>query len=98
MNSPLFALKPHVIKVIFGQNIQFIFLSWFILFLFCNWIRFEAGTPAIGEAIGLGAAIDYLSEIGMQKIHDYEVSCNYCCLHFCFLCHGVKIIHLHFKH
>lgn len=36
-------------------------------------IRFEAGTPAIGEAIGLGAAIDYLSEIGMQKIHDYEV-------------------------
>ncbi|KVI08111.1 Aminotransferase, class V/Cysteine desulfurase [Cynara cardunculus var. scolymus] len=34
---------------------------------------FEAGTPAIGEAIGLGAAIDYLSEIGMQKIHDYEV-------------------------
>ncbi|MFS8007519.1 putative cysteine desulfurase, Selenocysteine lyase [Helianthus anomalus] len=35
--------------------------------------RFEAGTPAIGEAIGLGTAIDYLSEIGMQKIHDYEV-------------------------
>nr|DAD25741.1 TPA_asm: hypothetical protein HUJ06_027208 [Nelumbo nucifera] len=34
--------------------------------------RFEAGTPAIGEVIGLGAAIDYLSEIGMQKIHDYE--------------------------
>ncbi|KAG7010312.1 Cysteine desulfurase 1, chloroplastic, partial [Cucurbita argyrosperma subsp. argyrosperma] len=34
--------------------------------------RFEAGTPAIGEAIGLGAAIDYLSEIGMQKIHTYE--------------------------
>ncbi|XAR54569.1 Cysteine desulfurase [Bertholletia excelsa] len=35
--------------------------------------RFEAGTPAIAEAIGLGAAIDYLSEIGMQNIHDYEV-------------------------
>ncbi|KAI3911423.1 hypothetical protein MKW98_010310 [Papaver atlanticum] len=35
--------------------------------------RFEAGTPAIGEAIGLGAAVDYLSEIGMQKIHDYEI-------------------------
>lgn len=39
------------------------------------WIRFEAGTPAIGEAIGLGAAIDYLLGIGMQKIHNYEVSC-----------------------
>ncbi|KAH9790344.1 cysteine desulfurase 1 [Citrus sinensis] len=35
--------------------------------------RFEAGTPAIGEAIGLGAAIDYLSTIGMQKIHAYEM-------------------------
>lgn len=35
--------------------------------------RFEAGTPAIGEAVGLGAAIDYLSGIGMQKIHEYEV-------------------------
>ncbi|KAL6297472.1 hypothetical protein ACE6H2_005614 [Prunus campanulata] len=35
--------------------------------------RFEAGTPAIGEAIGLGAAIDYLSGLGMQKIHDYEI-------------------------
>ncbi|MED6222917.1 Cysteine desulfurase 1, chloroplastic [Stylosanthes scabra] len=35
--------------------------------------RFEAGTPAIGEAISLGAAIDYLSGIGIQTIHDYEV-------------------------
>ena len=35
--------------------------------------RFEAGTPAIAQAIGLGAAIDYLNEIGMERIHDYEV-------------------------
>jgi len=35
--------------------------------------RFEAGTPAIAQAIGLGAAIDYLNEIGMDRIHDYEV-------------------------
>lgn len=35
--------------------------------------RFEAGTPAIGEAIGLGKAIDYLLGIGMQQIHDYEL-------------------------
>ncbi|MBG1271907.1 cysteine desulfurase [Nostoc sp. WHI] len=34
--------------------------------------KFEAGTPAIGEAIALGAAIDYLSSIGMDKIHAYE--------------------------
>ncbi|PKA51843.1 Cysteine desulfurase 2, chloroplastic [Apostasia shenzhenica] len=35
-------------------------------------LRFEAGTPAIAEAIGLAAAIEYLSSIGMQRIHDYE--------------------------
>ena len=34
--------------------------------------KFEAGTPAIAEAIALGAAIDYLSEIGMNKIYAYE--------------------------
>jgi cysteine desulfurase/selenocysteine lyase len=35
--------------------------------------RFEAGTPAIAQAIGLGAAIDYLNIIGMDRIHKYEV-------------------------
>ncbi|PSB07268.1 cysteine desulfurase [filamentous cyanobacterium CCP1] len=34
--------------------------------------KFEAGTPAIAEAIGLGAAVDYLTNIGMDKIHAYE--------------------------
>lgn len=34
--------------------------------------RFEAGTPAIAEAIGLGAAVDYLSDIGMENVHAYE--------------------------
>lgn len=34
--------------------------------------KFEAGTPAIGEAIALGSAVDYLTQIGMDKIHDYE--------------------------
>ncbi|NJK40003.1 MAG: SufS family cysteine desulfurase [Oscillatoriales cyanobacterium SM2_3_0] len=34
--------------------------------------KFEAGTPAIGEAIALGAAIDYLTQIGMEQIHHYE--------------------------
>ena len=33
--------------------------------------KFEAGTPAIAEAIGFGAAVDYLSLIGMQQIHDH---------------------------
>ncbi|PSB31879.1 SufS family cysteine desulfurase [Stenomitos frigidus] len=34
--------------------------------------KFEAGTPAIAEAIALGAAVDYLSAIGMDAIHAYE--------------------------
>ena len=34
--------------------------------------KFEAGTPAIAEAIALGAAVDYLTGIGMDKIHAYE--------------------------
>lgn len=34
--------------------------------------KFEAGTPAIAEAVGLGAAVDYLSAIGMDRIHDRE--------------------------
>lgn len=34
--------------------------------------KFEAGTPAIAEAIGLGAAIDYLTPIGMSNIATHE--------------------------
>lgn len=36
--------------------------------------KFEAGTPPIAEVIGLGEAINYLMNIGMDKIHDYEVA------------------------
>ena len=34
--------------------------------------KFEAGTPNIAGAIALGAAIDYLSEIGMNAVHAHE--------------------------
>jgi len=34
--------------------------------------KFEAGTPAIAEAIGLGAAVDYLSEINLAAIAEHE--------------------------
>jgi cysteine desulfurase/selenocysteine lyase len=34
--------------------------------------KFEAGTPAIAEAIGLGVAIDYLNDIGLDRIGAYE--------------------------
>jgi cysteine desulfurase / selenocysteine lyase len=34
--------------------------------------KFEAGTPGIADVVGLGAAIDYLNEIGMANIAAYE--------------------------
>ena len=34
--------------------------------------KFEAGTPAIGEAVGMGAALDYLQAIGLDRIHAWE--------------------------
>ncbi|MEV5891148.1 cysteine desulfurase [Nonomuraea fuscirosea] len=34
--------------------------------------KFEAGTPPIVEAIGLGAAVDYLTEVGMEAVEAHE--------------------------
>jgi cysteine desulfurase/selenocysteine lyase len=34
--------------------------------------RFEAGTGNIADAVGLGAALDYLSAIGVEQVRDYE--------------------------
>lgn len=53
-----------------GEMISEVFLDHFT----CGELphKFEAGTPAIAEAIALGAAVDYLMSIGMDKIHDYE--------------------------
>jgi cysteine desulfurase/selenocysteine lyase len=35
--------------------------------------KFEAGTPAIAEGIGLGAAVDYLTSVGMGAIRQHEM-------------------------
>jgi len=35
--------------------------------------KFEAGTPPIAEAIGFGAAVDYLEAIGMDEVREHEV-------------------------
>jgi cysteine desulfurase/selenocysteine lyase len=38
--------------------------------------KFEAGTPAIAEAVGFGAAVDYLNSVGMENIaaHEHEIT------------------------
>jgi len=38
-----------------------------------GWHRFEAGTPAIAEGIGLGQALDYLTRLGMENIRAHEM-------------------------
>jgi cysteine desulfurase/selenocysteine lyase len=35
--------------------------------------KFEAGTPAIVEAIGLGTAVDYLNNLGMHEVRKHEI-------------------------
>jgi cysteine desulfurase/selenocysteine lyase len=53
-----------------GDMIKKVFLRSFV----ANEIpyKFEAGTPAIAEVVGFGAAIDYLHETGMDKIAKHE--------------------------
>jgi cysteine desulfurase/selenocysteine lyase len=36
-------------------------------------LKFEAGTPPIAEIIGLGAAVDYLTGLGMEAVREHEV-------------------------
>jgi cysteine desulfurase/selenocysteine lyase len=36
--------------------------------------KFEAGTPAIAQAVGLGAAIDFLTRLGLDRIHAHETA------------------------
>lgn len=36
--------------------------------------KFEAGTPNVAQAIGLGAAVDYLNALGMEAVHAHEQS------------------------
>ncbi|MCH9719151.1 MAG: cysteine desulfurase [Actinomycetia bacterium] len=36
--------------------------------------RFEAGVPMVSQAVGLHAAVDYLSDLGMTAVHDHELA------------------------
>jgi cysteine desulfurase / selenocysteine lyase len=36
--------------------------------------KFEAGVPNMAQAVGLGAALDYLVKLGMQDVHNHEVA------------------------
>ena len=54
--------------------------------------KFEAGTPMVAEAVGLGAAIDYLSAIGMHEVRRHEVSLTAYALRTLTERHGNRIV------
>ncbi len=53
--------------------------------------KFEAGTPAIAEGIGFGAAVDYLEEIGMDQIQMHEAEITSYAME---MIHELKDIHV----
>jgi cysteine desulfurase/selenocysteine lyase len=54
--------------------------------------KFEAGTPPIAQAIGLGAAVDYLTGVGLDRIHDHEQAVTAYALERLRAVDGVRII------
>lgn len=53
--------------------------------------KFEAGTPMVAEAVGLGAAIDYLTELGMDNVRQHEVELTAYAMRKLTEVHGDKI-------
>lgn len=54
--------------------------------------KFEAGTPNVGGAVGLAAAVDYLSSIGMENVRKHEIELNEYTLKKLGSIEGIKII------
>jgi cysteine desulfurase/selenocysteine lyase len=54
--------------------------------------KFEAGTPPIVPAIGLGAAIDYLHAVGLEDIHRHEQELTRCAYHALSQVEGLRIL------
>jgi cysteine desulfurase / selenocysteine lyase len=54
--------------------------------------KFEAGTPNYGDSIAFGTALDYLGNLGMQKIYDYETHLTHLARRELATVPGIKII------
>lgn len=54
--------------------------------------KFEAGTPPIAQAVGLGAAVDYLSALGLEEVHAHEQAITAYALDRLTAIDGVRII------
>lgn len=53
--------------------------------------KFEAGTPHISGAVGLGAAVDYLTELGMDRVHARESELTQTAIQRLTECPGVRV-------
>lgn len=63
-DMPPFLTGGDMIKKVTLQGADWNELPW----------KFEAGTPAIAEAIGLGCAVDYLKQLGMKNVRQHEIA------------------------
>jgi len=54
--------------------------------------RFEAGSPMTSQAVGLGAAVDYLSVVGMERVHAHEHALTVAALEGLSGIRGVRLI------
>jgi cysteine desulfurase/selenocysteine lyase len=54
--------------------------------------KFEAGTPSVGDVVGLGAAIDYINEIGFAAIAEHEQDLLHYATERLSSIHGIRII------
>lgn len=62
-NMPPFMTGGDMIKQVTFEGAEWNSLPW----------KFEAGTPAICEAIALGVAVEYLDELGMENVRQHEI-------------------------
>jgi len=78
------ALGPTGVGVLWGRNLEslppFLFGGSMIenvTMTDATWApapkKFEAGVPNMAQAIGLGAALNYLSKVGLNQIHEHEI-------------------------
>lgn len=54
--------------------------------------KFEAGTPNVADAVGLGAAIDYLEKLGMENVRSHEIEVTSYALEKLLKITGIKIL------
>jgi cysteine desulfurase/selenocysteine lyase len=54
--------------------------------------KFEAGTPPVAEAVGLGAAVEYLAGLGMERVRAHERELTAYMLERLAGCNGVRVV------